>query len=117
VLNAYNFIAVKMCIFSSLKLNQKYKLVFGNNLELKIKIQKISRIEIRTRVMCVVSKRSNHCTMLLHGKHTAVTRYRDMKWCSVNILCKQLKLGVKMMEFSDGVSDLDSRRHKACFIR
>jgi hypothetical protein len=32
-------------------------------------------------------------------------------------LRKKIKLGVKMVEFSDGVSDLDSRRHKTCFIR
>jgi hypothetical protein len=30
---------------------------------------------------------------------------------------KKIKLGVKMVEISDGVSDLDSRRHKARFIR
>jgi hypothetical protein len=41
--------------------------------------------------------------------------YTEFWW--VIFLRKQLKLGVKMMEFSDGVSDLDSRRGKACFIR
>jgi hypothetical protein len=31
-------------------------------------------------------------------------------------LRKKLKLGVKMVEFSDGVFDLDARKYKACFF-
>jgi hypothetical protein len=42
----------------------------------------------------------------------------NMELRCVNFFAQKYELGVKMIEFWDGVFlDLDARRHTACFIR
>jgi heptaprenylglyceryl phosphate synthase len=92
--------------------------VFGNNLELRIKKHKkihLTRIEPQTSRMldeyltiCANTASSNNCCF--SGSCNIELR-------RVIFLRKKIKLGVKMMEFSDGVLDLDAHRHKAGFIR
>jgi hypothetical protein len=75
----------------------------------------MTRFELTTS--CLIDKHLTSCAIAFTGKHAAAGRCYNIRWCSVNFVCAKKKLGVKMVEFSDGVSHLDSRRHKTCFIR
>jgi hypothetical protein len=54
---------------------------------------------------CLTDKYLTRLANAFTSKHLAAGGCYNNRWCSVNFFCaKKLKLGVKMMEFSDGVS-------------
>jgi hypothetical protein len=56
-------------------------------------------------ISCLIDKHVTCLANAFTGKHAAAGRCYNIRWCSVNFFWhKQLKLGVKMMEFSDGAS-------------
>jgi hypothetical protein len=92
-------------------LNQKYKLLFGHNLELRIKKKNKNGDSTRFEPMepmtsCSIGKHLTRSATAFTGKQATARRCYDNQVVRREFFCAKngIQLGVKMVEFSDGVS-------------